>query len=307
MRFLPTVEELDSMLASLMSGISAHPSMGVLEPIVPPPTAYPYSLPVKVSSSLSMDASEDEFGDIDVSGYDRYGYSAYARAVCALVSVFAQDRAIAKSREGVEFLRHFGALEVCAWDGICAPSTLGGGETAVQKVFGERVPIAEGVGEVLGLAELITRIEQVTTYVLLTAGKRQPWKRYLMDSLPLSGGVPSSTGSSSVGYGGVDLGGVQKTAHASMNALSNFALDVIGRAVQSEMDLKAGVVFNIGTPKEQVRASKNKTILFSRVLKRVMERLSDDADSDDQEGVGLGKEELDVWVSYARKVQRVGM
>ncbi|KAF5340217.1 hypothetical protein D9611_007972 [Ephemerocybe angulata] len=312
MDFMPTVQELDTLLSLLLPGLNADPSMGVLEPLVPPPTAYPYSTPVMISSSLAPLSAGNEYLGVDISGYDRYGYSAYARGVTALATVFSRDRACAKSWEGVEFMRHLGVVEVCAWDGICVPSTLGSEET-VQKVFGELVPVGEGDREVLSLAEVITKIEQVMTYVLLVVGGREPWKRYVLDSLALASLKAPSAGAnatSAVGFGGVEgMGGVKKTVHATMNVLSNMALDWIGRAVQGEMDMKAGVapaVEGWGV-NEQRRAVRNAVVLNGRVVRRLLERLYADADEDDETagGMGMGKTEMDGWVVYARKIERV--
>lgn len=324
LEFLPGIPELDALLASILPNVSPNASIGVLEPLVPPSTAYPYSLPVSVQSTISGDALSDSFkegrygvGDVDVSGYDRYGYSAYARAVSALVSVFARDRASLRMREGVEMLRHAGALEVFAWDALCLPDLLGASGNP-QRVFGESVPLRESEGEsadgvgkqVWTLTELILKIEQVSAYTFLAVGGREPWKKYVVESLAGATAkvAPSNPDAPTLDErGNVMIGGVKKTMHATMNLLSWFVLDSIARSVQSEVDLKAGVAVltgmdEEGSAKEKVRGMKNKVVLKARVLRRVLERVFDD---DDDNELGMGKEEVDAWVGYARRIERI--
>jgi len=325
MEFMPTIIELDEMLADLMPNLDSTPSMGVLDSVVPPPSAYPFSEGLKITkaSSLEPERSTKVREGFETEGYDRYGYSAYARAVTALAQVFTRDRASAKSREGVEMLRHFAVAEVCAWDGVCVPETLG--TDAKYKIFGERVKefgVAlettlgdeereEREREVLNLASLITRIEGVTAYVLLAGGGGEPWRRFVLDSLALPPAKPSSTPKpaasgkatpvpgATIGFSEnvVPQGGVQKTVHAQMNALASLVLDVLGRAVQAEMDLKAAE--KVGVTKAEAKALKNGVVVMGRVARRVFERVFDDDER-------MGSQDVDVWVGFARRVEKSG-
>ncbi|KAJ2933069.1 hypothetical protein H1R20_g4020, partial [Candolleomyces eurysporus] len=308
LQFLPTLDELDRILdEQLLPGFSANASMGVLDPLVPPASAYPYTSPVKVTTAAPSTSSHGSSVKYDVKGYDRYGYSAYARAVSALVTVFARDRAIAKKKEGVEVLRHLGVLEVAAWDMICVPNitaTSTSDASGGNKVFGERALLvgvelgggeeSGGGSEVLSLAELITKIEQVMAYVVLAGGGREPWRRYVLDSL-------SSPTKPAASLQDKTVGGVSKTPNAKLNLLANFTLDVIARAVQSEMDLKAADAPGQAQTKERARALKNGVVLNARVLRRVLERVFDDSDSDED---GMKQEDVEKWVGFARKVER---
>ena len=303
--------------------------MGVLEPIVPPSTAYPYSAPARAQSILPANAMGDAFsegqyekGDVDVNGYDRYGYSAYARAVSALVSVFARDRACVRAKEGVEMLRHAAALEVCAWDALCLPSALGSAGQP-QKVFGDSVPLKESGEEditgttgpdVWGLTEIISRIEQVSVYAFNTTGGSEPWKKYVMESLAgATAKVSASTSDAPTvdERGDLVTGGVKKTMHATMNRLSFFVLEVVGRAVQAEVDLKAGVALSPNendarSAKDKVKCMKSLVVLRARVLRRVLERVFDGDEDDDHENPTGGiQKEVDAWVGYARRVERI--
>ncbi|KAJ2912917.1 hypothetical protein MD484_g7503, partial [Candolleomyces efflorescens] len=315
--FLPTVEELDTMLEDqLLPGFSANASMGVLDPLVPPPSAYPYTSAVKISSPAVPPSTSNSTNYYDTEGYDRYGYSAYARGVSALVMMFAGDRGRAKRREGVDVLRHFGVLEVAAWDMICVPSistpSSSNERGGAQKVFGERALLVgveleengngNGNGEVPSLAELITKIEQVTAYVVLSGGSGEPWRRFVLDSLSSPATRPGATETQA--FGEKIVGGVSKTPHARMNLLANYTLDLVGRAVQSEMDLKAASTPTaVQTTKERARALKNSVVLNARVLRRVLERVFDDSNSDDHLGL-MKQEDVEKWVGFARKVER---
>jgi hypothetical protein len=122
----------------MLSQISPDPidaSLAVMDPLIPPR-----------STLTGKSAFKPQL-------YDSRGFSSYARVVDALLQVFGEDRQSAKQNTWA--LGHFLALEVYAQDFVNVPS-------AQSPVFG-REALA------LGLDGVITRVRQVTTYVLTSA------------------------------------------------------------------------------------------------------------------------------------------
>ncbi|RDB18704.1 E3 ubiquitin-protein ligase listerin [Hypsizygus marmoreus] len=134
----PTPHEIDELLCQL-SPDPIHPSLAVLDPLVPPASAF--------SNTRRSPQS-----------HDSRGFSTYARVVDALLQVFIGDRQVA--RRNIWALRHFHALEIYAQDFINVPS-------AQSDVFTIEALHA-------GLEEFVVRVEQITTYIL-TSSSDEGW------------------------------------------------------------------------------------------------------------------------------------
>ncbi|KAF5380135.1 hypothetical protein D9615_006188 [Tricholomella constricta] len=153
----PSPNEIDELLGQL-SLDPIHPSLAVIDPLIPPASAF----------TERLNTSQV---------FDGRGFSSYARVVDALLQVFLDGRQIAKSN--VWALRHFQALEVYAQDFINIPS-------AQSEVFGAEAIHAH-------LETLVAKIEQVTTYILTSAAD-EGWREEAL-SILLAGTPSGSTGS----------------------------------------------------------------------------------------------------------------
>lgn len=143
---IPSQEDVDAMLDSL----SADPidaSLAVLDPLVPPSSAF----------------SNKRFSPPPC---DSRGYSTYARVLIALLQIFIDDRQLAKAN--IWALRHLLALSLYAEDFV-------GVTTAKSPVF-----LREALSS--GLDELVSRVQQVTTYIL-TSSARDGWRHGVLGVL----------------------------------------------------------------------------------------------------------------------------
>ncbi|KAF8056637.1 hypothetical protein FPV67DRAFT_646018 [Lyophyllum atratum] len=135
----PTPNRIEKLL-DRHSPDSIHPSLAVVDTLIPPSVA-----------STSTDQTPRPF--------DSRGFSDYARVVDALLRAFVEDRQIAK--HNIWALRHFQALGVYAQDYTNIPS-------AQSTVFGPEAIHAN-------LEALVSRVEQVTTYIL-TSSADEGWR-----------------------------------------------------------------------------------------------------------------------------------
>ncbi|KAG6865555.1 hypothetical protein C0991_001559 [Blastosporella zonata] len=135
----PSMQEIDKILDEL-SPDPIHPSLAVIQPLIPPASAF--TEPARTSTM-----------------FDQRGFSTYARIVDALLQVFIEDRQIAKNN--LWAIRHFQALELYVQDFISIPS-------AKSEVFA-----AEAIHA--SLETLVSRVEQVTTYIL-TSSTNERWR-----------------------------------------------------------------------------------------------------------------------------------
>ncbi|KAL0570451.1 hypothetical protein V5O48_011508 [Marasmius crinis-equi] len=135
---LPTETELNEMLDGLPSD-PIHQSLAVLEPLIPP-------------SSMFLDDDTETY----TPPLDARGHSLYARLVTALIHIVLEDRQTAKRNMWI--LRHLLAFSVYAEDLINFPA--GSGRSPA---FDRRAVDSE-------LSELVVKVHQVVTYVLVTAG-----------------------------------------------------------------------------------------------------------------------------------------
>ncbi|KAG6844999.1 hypothetical protein H0H87_001771 [Tephrocybe sp. NHM501043] len=141
----PTTQEIDKILDSL-SPDCIHPSLAVAHSHIPPAAAF-------AGSSRTPQT------------FDKRGFSTYARIIDALLQVFAEDRQIA--RHNIWALRHFQAFELYAQDFISIPS-------AKSEVFA-----AEAIHASLEI--MVSRVEQVTTYIL-TSSADEGWREAALTS-----------------------------------------------------------------------------------------------------------------------------
>ena len=128
---LPSQARLDDELKALRSD-PAHPSLAINHPLVPPSSMFD---PAKGSGCST----------------DIYGFTSYARAVSALLSVFVEDRHAAKT--SIWALRHLLVLSFYA-DELMQMSS------SPSPVFSDR--ISKNV-----LVDLITQVRQLTAYMLV--------------------------------------------------------------------------------------------------------------------------------------------
>ena len=142
----PTPAEIDEMLDQL-SPDPIDASLAVIDPLVPPASAI-------TGESLS--------GQL----YDSRGFSSYSRVIEALLQVFIGDRQMAKQNTWA--FRHFLALELYAQDFLSVPS-------AQSPMFDSAAPSA-------GLASMVSKVHQVTTYILTSAAD-DGWRGAALDVL----------------------------------------------------------------------------------------------------------------------------
>ncbi|KAF9458921.1 hypothetical protein BDZ94DRAFT_1068633 [Collybia nuda] len=135
----PTPTELDDMLHNL-SPDPIHPSLAAVDNLIPPPSTF-------------------HEGTAATQLYDTHGFSSYARIVSALLQALVEDRKTAK--QNVWALRHFHALEIYALDFQRVPS-------AQSPTFRDAALSSE-------LFTIISKVEQVTTYVL-TSSADEGWR-----------------------------------------------------------------------------------------------------------------------------------
>ena len=126
-----------------------NPSLAVIDPLIPPESAF---------------ISKHTF--VQPQMYDTRGFSSYARVVDALLHIFGEDRPLAKQNTWA--LRHFLALQVYAQDFLNVP-------TAQSPVFEQKALTG-------GLDGVISRISQVTTYVLTSAADDR-WRGAAVDTV----------------------------------------------------------------------------------------------------------------------------
>ncbi|TFK22367.1 hypothetical protein FA15DRAFT_681687 [Coprinopsis marcescibilis] len=182
--FLPSEDLLDQM-AEGMSSREIDPSMGVVDPQLRPAAAKP------LQSSAPLN--------------DRYGYSSYARGVYALLQALSGDRTLAK--RNVWALRHLMMLSVYAQDFQSVPGK--GCPAFDERVLGVGL---NGVGGgMAGLGEVIGKIDQMVTYLLLS-GEGEDWRKFVVESLLAE----------------------KESVRCEMNALSHFVVGVVGVAKRSE-------------------------------------------------------------------------
>ncbi|KAG5641970.1 hypothetical protein DXG03_003844 [Asterophora parasitica] len=152
----PSSEEMDQLLVQL-SPDPIHPSLAVIDALIPP----------AVASPKRRNTSQ---------AFDSRGFSTYARVIDALLQVFIEGRQIAK--RNVWALQHFQALEVYAQDFINFPS-------GHSPVFGTEAIHAN-------LESLVAKIEQITTYMLTSTGD-EGWREHALTAL-LESKVSGSSG-----------------------------------------------------------------------------------------------------------------
>ncbi|KAG6901384.1 hypothetical protein C0995_012648 [Termitomyces sp. Mi166 len=143
----PSAREIDEALSQLPTD-PIHPSLAVITPLIPP------------------SSSSEESGPTN-GGFDKRGFSSYARVVSALLHVFIHDRQIA--RHNLWAVRHLLALGIYARDFVSVPGARDG------RVFGDEAIHA-------GLEMLVGRVEQVVTYVLTTASE-EGWRGAALDAV----------------------------------------------------------------------------------------------------------------------------
>jgi hypothetical protein len=141
----PTPEEFDKMLYDL-SPNPIHSSLSVVDHLIPPASAF-----------------TDDY--LTTQLYDSQGFSKYARVTSALLQVLVGDRQAAK--QNIWALRHLHALEIYALD--------------FQRVPYAPSPIFEAVALSSRLLTMISKVEQVTTYVL-TSSADDGWRGIALDA-----------------------------------------------------------------------------------------------------------------------------
>jgi E3 ubiquitin-protein ligase listerin len=142
----PSRSKIDSMLDDLPSDV-VHPSLAVLEPLIPPSSAF------KGRGTFPH-------------AYDSRGYSSYARIVIAVLQVLLADRKLA--RENMWALRHILALELFAGDFMHIPS-------ARNPIFNQHVLQSD-------MTELVSKCGQIATF-LLTSSVEDGWHLRVVDSI----------------------------------------------------------------------------------------------------------------------------
>lgn len=131
-------------MLSELSPDPIHPSLAVVDHLIPP--------------SFKNDRPTAQL-------YDSQGFSAYARIVSALLQALIEDRQAAK--QNIWALRHFHALEIYVLD--------------FQRVPYAQSPIFEAVALSAGLFTIISKVEQVTTYVL-TSSADDGWRSIALNA-----------------------------------------------------------------------------------------------------------------------------
>ncbi|KAF9477335.1 hypothetical protein BDN70DRAFT_881303 [Pholiota conissans] len=150
---LPSSSHLDEALDALSSD-AIDPSIAILEPLIPP-----YPSPTS-KHKLTTPTSTD-----------RRGFSAYARAVNALLQSFIEDRQLAKLN--VWALRHLFALSLYAQD--------------LQNVLSasSRSPVFDDKVTPVALSNIVTQIRHVAVYLLNSSAIKddESWRRVVLDRL----------------------------------------------------------------------------------------------------------------------------
>lgn len=150
----PSEEQLDEMLQGLPSN-PIDPNLAIIEPLIPP------------SSTWKSES-------IQASSYDLSGFSEYARVVNALLSVFVDDRQLARGNIGM--LRHFLILALSANELLQVPN-------AKSAMF--RNKTSETV-----LRDIITRVQKTTAFLLSTS-LEDDWHAMVVNALQQSGAQPT--------------------------------------------------------------------------------------------------------------------
>ena len=127
---LPTPCEVNKMLNSLPSD-PIDPSLAVIDPLLPPPSAY------------------YDNGTVPGQLFDDRGFSTYARIVSGVLQVLVADRQAAK--RNLWALRHFLALSIYAEDLLSIPAAIS--------------PAFQHTSE-SNLRDIVTKVHQITTYLL---------------------------------------------------------------------------------------------------------------------------------------------
>jgi hypothetical protein len=148
---------LDASLA-LLSPDPISPSLAVLDPLIPPASMF----------------SEDP---VPIPQCDDLGYSSYARVASGLLHVFLHDRQLAK--DNLWALRHIVALELYASDFL--------------NVHGARSPVFDERAYGSDLEGLISKAQQVTTY-LLTSSTDEGWRSRVVSAIMEDKEISSSDG-----------------------------------------------------------------------------------------------------------------
>lgn len=185
MDIFPAPQEIDNLLEQL-SPDPIHPSLAVITSLIPPADSF---LDRHSPSQL----------------YDNRGFSMYGRLVSALLQVLVENRQT--SKHNIWALRHLHALEIFAQDFVSVPS-------ASSPVFGSETATQ-------ALESLISKVEQVTTYIL-TSLYDEGWREAAL---------------------AVALDNNKTTE--KLGPLSLFLLDIIKRARNSENSRDTRILRNI--------------------------------------------------------------
>ncbi|KAF9447824.1 hypothetical protein P691DRAFT_670660 [Macrolepiota fuliginosa MF-IS2] len=182
----PSPEMLDGTLRRLPHGPIDY-SLAVVEPLIPP--------------DVGLSENGPEFTDSQ-------GFSSYARTINALLQVFLEDRNLA--RQNLWALRHFVALSIYASDYQKVPA-------GISPVF--------NVQALASLGELIAKVHQVTTYLLLGSLARaaEGWRRGVVKRIGDRQYGGGSGGSSLEGF----MEDVMRVAVESDDVLNTQVLKII--------------------------------------------------------------------------------
>ncbi|TFK41660.1 hypothetical protein BDQ12DRAFT_678315 [Crucibulum laeve] len=144
---LPSTVDMQDMLSHLPAH-AIDPSLAVINPLVPPST--PAHKHHQHSDRL----------------FDRRGFGSYARATHVLLSLFLEERQLAK--QNIWALQHFLALSIYAHDFQSVPS-------AQSPVFDSKALVSD-------LTSMILKIRQITTYLLLSS-QDENWCQHALSAI----------------------------------------------------------------------------------------------------------------------------
>lgn len=184
LEFLPSEEDLRPLLVK-MPPLPIDPSMAVLDPLL------------LTSSSGKPHPSSSSFNDT-------HGFSSYARGVYALLQFLSANRTLAK--KNLWAVRHFIALSIYAHDFQSVPAHS-------SPAFDERAFGSNGLTS--SLSELISRVDQMTTYLLISSTEvagEEDWRKYAVESLLND----------------------KETHQSQAHALSRFVVQVVNEARKSD-------------------------------------------------------------------------
>jgi hypothetical protein len=206
---LPTSTYLDDLLCNLRLD-PATASLAITQPLIPPPS--------------SFDTAEGP----DCEG-DQQGLGVYARGVMALLYSYSENRDLA--RTNLWALRHFLALAIYAEELLEVPSL-------PNPSFSRTV--AKDV-----LQDVLIKVQQLTAYLLMTAGADDDWHVHVVKSL-------------------------NGNRNTSLGDLTAFTVDLIQWAQDEDDSLHARILYTIlhHALRDALREEADEWLLLARRLER---------------------------------------